>query len=82
MKLRCLPPPSLYAREELKPVPDLICVRSYRSNVGDRFLVEARTAGRVLGDKDFASHADALAFARMERDWTGAKLIDQCGTDG
>jgi integrase len=59
-------------------VPDEIRVRAFKTNWdAQRFIVEARQGSRVLGDKSFENHADALAFAKLEAGWHRAKLVDE-----
>jgi hypothetical protein len=66
-----------FPRVEPRFIPDSIHVRDYRTSWGEqRFVVEARQGARVLGDKAFETHADALAFAKMKSGWHAAKLID------
>ena len=67
-------------RSERPGHPDEIRVRRFNTNWGDGgFLVEGRCLGVHLGEKAFRTHADALAFAKMEARWHGAKLIDDAG---
>ena len=65
-----------FARTEPRFIPDEVILRSYQSNLGQRFVVEARQQGRLLGDKDFSTHADAVAFGRVESGWYGIRLTD------
>jgi len=66
-----------FPRTEPSFFPDKIVIRDYRTNWDEiRFLVEARCGSRILGDKQFLTHADALAFAKVEAGWHRAQLID------
>jgi hypothetical protein len=73
-----------FPRKEPTFIPDHIVIRDYRTNWDEiRFVVEARQGSRLLGDKDFSTHADALAFAKVEAGWNNAKLTDHVsGTRG
>lgn len=65
-----------HIRERILPTE--ICIKSWRTNWDEeRFLVEYRAPGMALGDKPYATYADALAFAEMEAKWHGADLIDE-----
>jgi hypothetical protein len=77
MKLRRIPRTPEQLREEPHVYPDAIHLRPYESNVGKRYLVEARKAGRCLGDRDFATVQDARTFAELECKWHAAKLVDE-----
>jgi hypothetical protein len=77
VKLRLVPRTPERLREEPRGVPDAIHLRAYGSNIGTRYLVEARQQGRSLGDRTFATLADAQAFAKMEAGWHAAKLVDE-----
>lgn len=78
MKLRRIPPTPIRQLESpIRDIPDEMVLRSYRTSWNAaRYIVEARKAGRCLGDKDFAQYADALAFAKMAAGWDGARLTD------
>lgn len=77
MRLRHLPRVPACLREERRQPPDTLHIRAVDTNVGPRYIVEARRGGRCLGDKAFASYGDALAFAKLECGWHGAKLQDE-----
>jgi hypothetical protein len=77
MKLRHAPRTPEWLREEPRINPDEIQLRTYGSNVGVRYIVEARHQGRSLGDRAFATLADAQAFAKLEAGWHQAKLVDK-----
>ena len=67
-------------RAERPGSPDAFHIRAYSNNLGEtRYLVEGRSNGCHCGDKTFKTHLDALAFAKMEANWHGAKLIDHVG---
>ena len=60
--------------------PNEFHIRNFTNNLNEgRYLVEGRSAGVHCGDKTFKTHPDALAYAKMEANWHGAKLIDHVG---
>lgn len=67
-------------RMERPSSPDEFHVRTFTNNLAEvRCLVEGRSSGVHCDDKTFKTHPDALAYAKMEANWHGAKLIDHVG---
>jgi len=67
-----------FLRTEPRWKPDAGHIRRYSTNWGeDRYSVEPRQGSRVLSDKDFPTHADALAFAKVEARWHCLKVVDR-----
>jgi hypothetical protein len=77
MKLRLVPRTPDRLREEPRAYPDTIRLRAHESNLGTRYVVEARREGRILGDRAFVALDDARAFAKLECGWHKARLVDE-----